>query len=77
MVKAVADDVDMIQHLDDMAMTGRVAAIRARTETRELAPEDCDDCGDDIPIERRRAAPWTRRCVRCQMLAERAFGGRA
>lgn len=73
----MADDVDMIQHLDEMAMDGKLAAIRSRTETTELAPEDCDDCGGDIPMERRRAAPWTRRCVRCQTLAERAFGGRA
>lgn len=77
MVKAVADDVDMIQHLDEMAMHGRVAAIRSRTETTELPPAECDDCGNDIPLDRRRAVPWTRRCVRCQTLAERAFGGRA
>jgi phage/conjugal plasmid C-4 type zinc finger TraR family protein len=74
---AVADDVDMTQHLEEAAITGRIAAIRVRTEATQLAPADCDDCEGEIPMARRKAVPWTRRCVRCQTLAEREFGGRA
>jgi phage/conjugal plasmid C-4 type zinc finger TraR family protein len=73
----VADDVDMTQHLEEAAMTGRIAAIRARTEATQLAPAECDECDGEIPMARRKAVPWTRRCVRCQTLAEREFGGRA
>ena len=75
--QAVADDVDMTQHLEEAAMSGRIAAIRARTEATQLAPAECDECDGEIPMARRKAVPWTRRCVRCQTLAEREFGGRA
>ena len=36
------------------------------TETLE-----CIECGDDIPDERRRAVPNTKRCVYCQQKNER------
>jgi DnaK suppressor protein len=32
---------------------------------------DCVDCGDEIPVARLKAAPWTTRCVHCQTMAER------
>ncbi|MDN0081608.1 TraR/DksA family transcriptional regulator [Crenobacter sp. SG2305] len=31
----------------------------------------CQDCGDDIPEARRRAAPGCTRCITCQTAAER------
>ncbi|MCL6285583.1 TraR/DksA C4-type zinc finger protein [Ruegeria sp. 2012CJ41-6] len=31
----------------------------------------CDDCGEEIEAARRAAAPFARRCVPCQRLAER------
>ena len=31
----------------------------------------CDDCGDEIPIERLRAYPGAIRCVRCQSVFEK------
>lgn len=77
MGQAVADDVDMMQHMEEAAMTGKLAAIRVRTETAQLAPAECDECESEIPMARRMSVPWTRRCVRCQTLAEREFGGRA
>lgn len=73
----MADDVDMIQHLEDAALSGKLAVIRNRTETAQLAPAECDECEGEIPMARRKAVPWTRRCVRCQTMAEREFGGRA
>lgn len=32
---------------------------------------DCEDCGAEIPDERRKAAPWASRCVACQVMHER------
>jgi DnaK suppressor protein len=31
----------------------------------------CEDCGDDIPLERLHAAPGASRCVRCQAIYEK------
>lgn len=31
----------------------------------------CDDCGDEIPLERLRANPGATRCVRCQSVFEK------
>ena len=31
----------------------------------------CDDCGDEIPLERLRANPGATRCVRCQSVYEK------
>lgn len=31
----------------------------------------CEDCGEEIPKERREAAPGCTRCVDCQIRAER------
>ena len=42
-----------------------VAAARARMPAGEAADE-CDDCGQPIPKERRRALPGVRTCVACQ-----------
>ena len=48
---------------------------RAREAAAEFAgPRDCSNCGEPIPPERRRAAPWARRCAFCQSTIER--GGR-
>lgn len=32
--------------------------------------DQCADCGDDIPTERRKAAPFARRCITCQQTFE-------
>lgn len=31
----------------------------------------CEDCGEEIPPERRAAAPFARRCISCQLDFER------
>lgn len=42
----------------------------ARMPTGESA-EECEDCGDPIPEERRQAYRGCTRCVKCQARAER------
>ena len=48
-------------HLNDDA----VAKIRAAIPTGPSLCE-CEDCGDDIPVERRTAVRGCRRCIFCQ-----------
>ncbi|MCW6036806.1 TraR/DksA C4-type zinc finger protein [Spirulina subsalsa FACHB-351] len=51
-------------------------ALAARLERERLAREsqvgtaECIDCEDEIPLRRRQALPWVRRCVTCQQLAD-------
>lgn len=37
--------------------------------------EECDDCGEDIPKQRRDSIPGVTRCVYCQELFERRQKG--
>jgi len=45
-----------------------LAAARARVSGQ--GAEDCEDCDEQIPLQRRLAAPWATRCVDCQQIAE-------
>ncbi|MGC1371529.1 MAG: TraR/DksA family transcriptional regulator [Candidatus Sulfotelmatobacter sp.] len=36
---------------------------------------ECAGCGDEIPIRRLNALPWTQFCLRCQEAVERERGG--
>lgn len=63
------DAVDETEARLDFARANLSAQIRAR-----VAPSgalECDDCGEPIPEERRRAAPFATRCVECQERFER------
>lgn len=53
-------------HLNENA----IAAIRKRMPTGDSA-EECTDCGEVIPLERRLAAKGCMRCIHCQTLHER------
>lgn len=33
----------------------------------------CEECGSEIPMERRAAAPFATRCIHCQTRFERGF----
>ena len=33
---------------------------------------ECEDCGEDIPEDRRKAVPSAIRCIRCQNIFERS-----
>lgn len=37
----------------------------------DMAREECDDCGNEIPAARRDAAPWATTCIECQSIRER------
>ncbi|MHA6288255.1 DksA/TraR family C4-type zinc finger protein [Maricaulis sp. CAU 1757] len=54
-----------IQDQIDDSTADAVASARSRLPQGEGA-EFCDECGETIPIARRRAMPGTRTCVACQ-----------
>lgn len=39
---------------------------QAQNQLKCEGQEDCDDCGKTIPAARRKAAPFTARCIGCQ-----------
>ena len=56
------------QHLNDNA----IDAVRRRIGTGPSL-EDCTDCGEKIPEERRLAVQGCLRCIHCQSIFERKF----
>jgi phage/conjugal plasmid C-4 type zinc finger TraR family protein len=50
-----------------------VAAVRRELEKQAQQPsaEECEECGDEIPLARRRAVPGCQLCVFCQEKLER------
>ena len=47
------------------------AIKEARACLCDEGADECEDCGEPIPEERRRAMPSARTCVRCQERRER------
>ncbi len=65
----MADDADFAGLVTEEATERSVSAICS-----ELTGDGqgyCDDCGDDLTPERRKAAPWAIRCVPCADIHER------
>lgn len=48
-----------------------VRAARSRMYSGE-GSEECEECGDRIPLRRREALPGVRTCVRCQSQIDKA-----
>ena len=64
----MADDADIA---DEIAERERTAALAGREIYTGESAEECEDCGDEIPIKRRQAIPGCTRCAFCQGLVER------
>ena len=54
-----------VQDQIDDTVKDAIQRARALTPTGESA-EDCDDCGEPIPMKRRKALPGVRTCISCQ-----------
>ena len=54
-----------VQDQIDDTVKDAIAAARARMPAGEAA-EECDDCGEPIPVKRRAALPGVCTCVACQ-----------
>ena len=56
---------------DQIEDTVKDAVLRARAQLAAKAAdcdsaEECDDCGEPIPVKRRKALPGVRTCIACQ-----------
>ncbi|MDN5861909.1 MAG: DksA/TraR family C4-type zinc finger protein [Salinisphaera sp.] len=59
-----------VQEQIDASIEDALVAVRSRMSAGASA-ERCDECGEQIPIARRRAVPGVRLCVHCQDQADR------
>lgn len=64
----MADEVDISTDRILRAAEERTAAIRASLQGE--GQDWCEDCGEDLTPERRKAAPWAIRCAPCQGVFE-------
>lgn len=65
------DAVDHAQAREADFVAEQLERQRREAKLEEPGNELCADCGDAIPLERRRALPSAIRCVSCQAWAER------
>lgn len=54
-----------------------VADVQKQLQKQRSQPtqSECQECGEDIPMERQRAVPGVQFCVHCQELSERRRRG--
>ncbi|MGK9234791.1 TraR/DksA C4-type zinc finger protein [Inquilinus limosus] len=75
----MADEIDraaeLVERFHAEALDPHRRRRRREAGAEDAGPRDCLDCEEPIPPERRKAAPWSRRCADCQSLIER--GGRS
>lgn len=71
----MADIADRAQAREEEILAERLAAQERNAALDAPGNEICADCGEPIPMDRRRAMPNAIRCIDCQAFAERV--GRA
>lgn len=64
----MADAADMAFETIEHDLSIRLSAMALSDE--EALDQECEDCGLDIPKERREAAPWATTCIDCQSIRE-------
>lgn len=68
----MADDVDFANDLASEEMQAILSAHRKTISESEASESEefCEDCGDEIPEERRRRVKGVKTCVDCQSIRE-------
>lgn len=70
-VRSIEVEVDPLDRANTLAELERLSGVSAvRSKLAEKGQDWCEDCGEDIPQERRAAAPWAVRCAPCQEIKE-------
>ncbi|MDR2436694.1 MAG: TraR/DksA family transcriptional regulator [Endomicrobium sp.] len=75
----VGDEIDTARHSSDKEMFFEIAAVDkiilyavndALAKIEKNTYGKCECCGEAISVERLKAIPWTRYCIKCQEEAE-------
>lgn len=70
------DEIDQLMETERAIFEANLASVTSKVKgisnpTDKLGPEFCHECGDEIPMGRRKAAPWSVLCRDCQEAHER------
>lgn len=67
------DDANHAQKREELARATALAVVQRQiaADLSEAGCEDCIDCGDPIPEDRRKAMPSATRCIGCQEIEDR------
>lgn len=66
----MADAVDNAGVAIEHHLASSLARHRLPVSIAGAMDTDCEDCGAEIPAQRRQAAPWATTCVDCQSIRE-------
>jgi len=66
------DDIDRAQHHTEQHLQHILQAHANRIRPASSPAKVCEECGDEIPMIRRRMAPGCTRCVSCQREVDKA-----
>lgn len=71
-VTAMPDFIDSVADNDAREQDRLEARLRHEAANREQRPgrEECVDCDDPIPADRRAALPYAVRCIDCAVIAD-------
>jgi phage/conjugal plasmid C-4 type zinc finger TraR family protein len=71
------EEAEVAQILSISRNAAAVSKVQEELARQRARPslEECDDCGEEIPQERRIAQPGVTRCIYCQELFERKQKG--
>lgn len=69
---------DIFDRASELEQKTRERALAAQAQRAGLTGKtvadsavECKDCGDDIPLKRRKAMPGCQRCIHCQERQEK------
>jgi phage/conjugal plasmid C-4 type zinc finger TraR family protein len=60
------DEIDLTPPHEERFQAEALAIQQSHREPDDNPGDDCLDCGNEIPLERRLAKPGCRRCISCQ-----------
>ena len=66
----MVDEIDEAQATVEYCLSMQIANIRQMRHITTPSLFECEDCGNEIPLERRKAVPGVSRCVECQRVNE-------
>lgn len=69
-----AEVAQILSITQSLAAVNKVQAALAQQRSQPSLTE-CEDCGEDIPLERQQFVPGCTRCIHCQTRAERRAAG--
>ncbi len=65
---------DIIDRAQAAEQRFRDRALSRRVPRYQTGSDICEDCGKEIPPERRRVLPSATRCITCETLKEKNYG---